>query len=1033
MKPQDMEKRIREIGSEIYSQAIASTPSLFDRRRWKGKVLEWAMRDEAFKIQLFRFIDVLPSLKSDSSVIRLLKEYFSGERIDLLGIFKVGVKDIPERGLMTKAAAKAVRANVRLLARGFIAGSNTDEALGAIKDLRKEGYALSIYLLGEVVVSDKEASEYVNRCLGLLDRLLSLRSMLALHTIVSAWPENLLLDRDEKVEVLRLNISIKVSSLYSQLDPIDWEGSIENTKANLRPILRKAKEIGAAITFDMEQYYFKDLLFAIFKSILEEAEFKDYTFAGIALQTYLKDAKNDLLSLLGWAREKDKVITVRLVKGAYWDYETVINKQKGWPVPVFLNKGETDLNFEELTKILMENSNTIRPAIGTHNIRSIASAIAVGEALNIPHHGFEFQMLYGMAEPIRAAVAKMGYRVRVYTPVGDLIQGMAYLVRRLLENTSNESFLRRSFVEGVPFDELICPPQAPFPPLTKGGETPISLLSAKEDENPLPYPSPLSGEGKGEGGDLRGLEGFRNEPLTDFSKSENRERMRDSLEKIRRGFNRKYPLYIGGQEIWSDKEITSLNPSSSVAVVGRVSSATTREADMALENARKAWEEWRKVETEGRASYLFKIAERITKEWFDLAALEVYEVGKTWEEADSDVAEAIDYLNYYGSEIIRLGPRRMGNFPGEVNDYLYEPRGVGVVISPWNFPLAIPTGMVSASIVTGNCVILKSSGLSPVIGWRLVEIFNDVGLPHGVLQYLPGPGTEIGEYLVGHPEVDFIAFTGSKEVGLRIVELAGRTPAGQRNIKRVIAEMGGKNAIIVDETADLDEAIKGVIESAFSYQGQKCSACSRVIVAGEVYEEFCERFKEAAKSIRIGPPERPGNFMGPVIDEAALKKIQGYIDLGGSACIERSDKKEGRPYLIRMAPGDGNFVGPAIFVDIAPEARIAQEEIFGPVVSIIKARDINNAIGIANSTTYALTGGIFSRSPGNILKARREFRVGNLYINRGITGALVGRQPFGGFWMSGVGSKAGGPDYLLQFMNPVCVSENTLRKGFTPK
>ncbi|HZX48769.1 MAG TPA: aldehyde dehydrogenase family protein, partial [Nitrospirota bacterium] len=424
-----------------------------------------------------------------------------------------------------------------------------------------------------------------------------------------------------------------------------------------------------------------------------------------------------------------------------------------------------------------------------------------------------------------------------------------------------------------------------------------------------------------------------------------------------------------------------------------------------------------------RAAYLFKVAEMMKDKRFELTALQIYEVGKSWKEADGDVSEAIDYLEYYGREMQKVGSGYYGNYPGEVNDYHYVPRGIGIIISPWNFPLAIPTGMVAASIVTGNCAIFKPSGFSPVTAWKLVEFFKEAGLPPGVLQYLPGPGNIIGDYLVSHPGIDFITFTGSKDVGLRIVGLASDTIPGQRNVKRVIAEMGGKNAIIVDETADLDEAIKGVIESGFGYQGQKCSACSRVIVLNDIYAEFCERLKDAAESIRIGPPERPGNFMGPVIDSSAHKKIIEYIEIG---------KDEGKPHIINPINISGNFIGPVLFEDVEPEAIIAQEEIFGPVIAIIRADDLSSALEIANSTEYALTAGIFSRSPVNIQKAREGLRAGNIYINRPITGALVGRQPFGGFGMSGIGSKAGSPEYLLQFMHPVCISENVLRKGFAP-
>ena len=1002
---QVLEDRIREIGYEIYTHAMLHTPSVFDKKRWEGRILEWAMKDEYFKTQLFRYVDLFPALKSDTSVIRLFKEYFSdytGNFFQILvGIFKAGIQYIPESGLMSKAAARIIRSNIKIIAGQFIAGNNPDEALTVIERMRSNETAFSMYLLGETVVSDKEADNYVEGYLNLIDTL---------YPIINRWAQNPLLDMDDKGTIPKLNISIKVSSLYSQLDPVDWEGSIEGVKNNFRPVFRKALQLSAFVMFDMEHYYYKDLLIAIFKSILEEEEFKDYNFAGIALQAYLKDTKEDLRSLLNWAREKGRVITIRLVKGAYRDYEIVINRQNGWPVPVFLNKGETDNNFEELTRMLMENTDIVRPAIATHNIRSIANTIALIGELDLDKKAFEFQMLYGMGESLREVVQKMGYRVRVYTPVGEMIPGMAYLVRRLLENTSNESFLRKSFAEGSAFEDLISPPHQ---------------------------------IGKAGGGKWEGEPGFCNEPLTDFSKKENREKMTAAIDKIRNECNKEYPLLIGGKEVWTDDSIISVNPARPGEVLGKVSSASIEEAGRAVDQAKTAWRAWRKTSSKERASYLLKVAEILKRDRFDLAALEVFEVGKTWKEADADVAEAIDYMNYYGAEMIRLSSRRLGDYPGEVNDYVYKPKGIGVVISPWNFPLAIPAGMAAASIVAGNCAILKPSGLSPVIGYKLVEIFKDSGLPNGVFQFLPGSGSVIGEYIVTHPDVDFIAFTGSKEIGLKIVELAAKTAPEQRNIKKVIAELGGKNAIIIDGTADLDEAVKGVLESAFEFQGQKCSACSRIIVIEDIYEEFLERFKDASSSLKIGPTDRPGNFMGPVIDRNAFKNIKDYIEIG---------KTEGvlifpnvllvKPNLMHHPPlekgGQGGFdnryfIGPTIFTEVSSDARIAQEEIFGPVVAMLKACDIDDAIRIANSTSYALTGGIYSRSPANIRKAREEFRTGNLYINRSITGALVGRQPFGGSGMSGIGSKAGGPDYLLQFMNPICISENTLRKGFVPK
>jgi RHH-type proline utilization regulon transcriptional repressor/proline dehydrogenase/delta 1-pyrroline-5-carboxylate dehydrogenase len=973
------EDDVRRYGAQIYSLIGEEAPSLFRMSRWRGRLLEWTMRDEAFKVQLFRFIDVLPCLKSDVLVPALLKEYLEEAQTGSVAL-KQGLERILRLSGFTGLAGPVIRAGVESIAGQFIAGHDAHDAWDSLNKLRGDGFACSLDLLGEKVVSAKEAEQFVDRYLDLIR---------ALAPRIDAWPESPLLDRDNQGRIPRWDLSLKVSSFYSQLDPIDWDGSIENTGRNMRPVLEAAERAGASITIDMEHYELKDLTIALFKRIVEDLP--KSAFIGLALQTYLGDAKDDLLGIIQWARRNQRRVAIRLVKGAYWDYETAVNRQRGWPIPVFSTKEETDLSFEELTRIVLENTNAVRPAFGTHNVRNISFALAVADSLGLPHEAFEFQTIYGMAEPVRKALQRIGCRVRVYAALGELIPGMGYLIRRLLENTSNESFLRKSFVEKISFDELMKPP-APH-----------------ADESPEAAPE----------------EGFTNEPPMDFSRSENRQAMTAALKRVRARFREKCPLLVGNETVWTDDEIVSRNPAAPEEVVGIVSSASNAHVETAVDRARSAWELWRKTAADERAAYLIEAAREMAARRFDLMALEVYEVGKTWREADGDLAEAIDYLRFYAAEMIRLAStRKLGSYPGEENLYFYEPQGVGVVISPWNFPLAIPTGMVSAALVAGNCVIFKPSGLAPVIGWQLVEIFRRVGLPNGVLQFLPGPGHEVGEALISHASTDFVAFTGSKDVGLRIVKLAGETRPGQRNVKRVIAEMGGKNAIIVDETADLDEAIKGVLQSALSFQGQKCSACSRVIVVGERFDEFARRLGDAMESLHIGPPEDPENALGPVVDEAALIKIRKAIERAGT---------EGRIMLASEVTGPGYFVGPVLVADVDPDSQTAQEEIFGPVLALMKAIDIDAAIELANRTPYALTGGIYSRSPSNIRKTCREFRVGNLYINRGITGALVGRQPFGGFGMSGVGSKAGGPDYLLQFMHPRSISENTLRRGFTPE
>jgi len=521
-------------------------------------------------------------------------------------------------------------------------------------------------------------------------------------------------------------------------------------------------------------------------------------------------------------------------------------------------------------------------------------------------------------------------------------------------------------------------------------------------------------------------EPFQNEPHTDFSRAANRDAFKQALKDVAGQLGREYPLVIEGKAVSSRKSIVSINPSRKEQVVGRVAAAAADHVDQAVASARRAFDQWRKVEPTHRAEYLELIAAEMRNRRFELCAWEVYECGKSWAEADGDVAEAIDFCMYYARQMRMLAVPVQCDYPGEENSYFYQPRGVAVIIAPWNFPLAILTGMTVAALVTGNTVIMKPAEQSPVVGSKLFEMIRDAGVPDGVVTYLPGIGEEVGPLLVESPDVDIIAFTGSRAVGLSINKQAARTPPSQNHVKRVIAEMGGKNAIIVDEDADLDEAVQGVADSAFNYAGQKCSACSRAIVLEPAYEAFLERLQGATESLQIGPAEDPGTTVGPVIDEDAQQRIIDYIAIGKDECrtiasIDVGDLAE-----------EGYFVGPHVFADVEPDHRLAQDEVFGPVVVVMKAKDLDEAFRMANSTDYALTGGMYSRSPKNLRRARSEMRVGNLYLNRGITGSLVQRHPFGGYLMSGIGSKAGGRDYLLQFLIPIAVSENTLRRGFAP-
>ena len=964
MTLEPVEEEIQRRGQELLKRVQPERLIVLTPAWWQERLMGWATSDPEFRTRLLRFVDVLPSLRTSGAVADHVRQYFRSGTPQVIRFGAAAADAAPFRPVLSKV----VREGVATMSDRFIGGSNADEALAKLRELVASGTGYTVDLLGEAVLSDAEADLYADRCAEML------------RTLALVQP-------NDGARATQPNMSIKLSSLVAHFEPAAPEATFGRLAPRLQPLLRLARELGVFVNVDMEQYRYKDLTHQGFAKVALSDEFRSWDGLGIVVQAYLKDAPNDITWLRDLAEQRGTPITVRLVKGAYWDEETLLAEQENRQSPVFEEKAATDENYERCTELLVNAYPHIRPAFGTHNPRSIAQAMVKAEAAALPIEDTEFQMLYGMAEGLRKAVRDSGYPTRVYVPVGAVLPGMAYLVRRLLENTSNQSWLLHRYEEGDP-EELLAKPQP-------------AAINATEMSAP-----------------------FQNETPAQFHMPEVRAAMEEALANVRSTFSERHGLIIGGEDFESDEWDEVRLPAAPDQVLGRVARAGVEDVRRAVHAGLDSLASWRSTPVGNRAALLRKAADLLAERRYEFSATMVFESGKPWHEADGDVIEAIDYLRYYAwqAEERFANPREVG-VPGEESAYFYESRGVAAIIAPWNFPLAIITGMASAALAAGCPVVLKPAEQSPIVAAKLARLLREAGFPAGTVNYTPGSG-ETGKALVEHPDVEVIAFTGSNAVGQGILRTAAGVVEGQRNFKHVIAEMGGKNAIVVDDDADIDQAVAGVVASAFGYAGQKCSACSRVIVVGSAYGEFRERLAAAVASMPSGPPDDPYTFVPPVISAEARSRIAEYVALG---------KAEGTVVACGPATGPGHFVMPYVFEGIARDSRLAQEEIFGPVLVMFSAKDFADALEIAMDSRFALTGGVFSRNPRNIERARQEFRVGNLYINRKITGAIVGRHPFGGFRMSGLGDKAGGPDYLLQFVVPRVVTENTVRRGFAPE
>jgi RHH-type proline utilization regulon transcriptional repressor/proline dehydrogenase/delta 1-pyrroline-5-carboxylate dehydrogenase len=989
------EDNVRQTGLKLYETAEKSKPSLFKKDFWTGKIMDLSMKNTAFKEEMFRFVDVFPYLSDQKEVARHIQEYFCRPGQDFPKSVQWGLSHVRPDSMVAKVAAGKIGKNISSMGRQFITGATIDEAAPLLKKTRKkQGAAWTVKILKEAVTSTHEEEAFLESQVQLLERYAE---------IARDWPalgtgEPGGLDWGVTPQV---NVSLMASCLYSQYLPKScaMDYAIDRAKERLRPIYRKALDLGAYVMVDMEHLPARKFTLELFKSINQEAEFRDWPHKGIAYQAYMKDALPLLDELMAWARNNNQDFGIRLVKGAFWDEEVVLANLYNYPIPVFTNKHATDASYERCVRVILENQEHILLKCASHNIRTVAYTLECAKELKVPKSRLEFQMLHGMAENLRRAWKDQDLNLRLYSPVGEIVPGMAYLVRRLLENTSSESFLRQSFADGQAKEAL------------------------------LRDPAELAGESEaGQPPDETGAPGtqhaFSNEPPVSWD-TPTWAAFAAALEETRKQFPVCVSPVIDGNSCAGGVEQITKDPNDSDRMVARTEHSGPGLVDDAVSAATAAAAAWADTDPQERAGILFAAADRLRKDRHHFAALLVYETGKNWTGAQGDVSKSIDLLEFYGREMIRLSASRtLASIPGETSRSVFAPRGSGAIITSWRNALPDAVGMIAAAVVTGNAVVFKPSSRAPAAGQAVVTLFDNVGLMAGVINFLPGAGKETGRLLVRHPDVDFVGFSGTAVTGADVMKGACDTPEKPGRYKPIIARTGGKNAIIIDSDADIDAALWPVVYSALGYMGQGFSAASRLIVLENHFDTFAQRFKHAVETMIPGPADAPRTDISAVIDQEHLDRINRYIQLG---------MDQGR-LLTRGASfkGHGTHIQPAVFTDISPDSPLAMDEIAGPVVCLFKASDFNHALALANQSNYGYTGGIFSRSPANIEHACRKFAVGTLFINQGIANAMVQRHPAAHLKGSGTGAPAMGTDYLAQFMVSRTIVENTFRSGFAP-
>lgn len=1008
-----VERRIAQIGTEIFEHAVEASPRPWQRDWWLEQLTRVVDSDARLKAAVFQFVDCLPTLEDDASIARHLWEYLTSQNAPVPRPGMWALDQARQGGALAGLVGRCARMGARMMAGRFVTGHDAASTFRTLAHLRRGGLAFTLDVLGESTTSDERADAYARTYLDLMTELCPL---------AAAWSPAPLLDDTDFGPHPRVNVSIKLSGLDPHFDSICPGASIEAVCRRLRPLLRRARELGAFVNIDIESTKHRRLTLDLFESVLSEPEFRGFADVGIVVQAYLKDGERDLARMLNFARRRGARFAIRLVKGAYWDSETTAAVRNGAEPPVWTRKWESDACYERMAREMLAARDVIRPCFASHNVRTIAAVMGWAEQLGVALNGYELQMLYGMGDPLKTAVARMGRCVRVYAPCGDMIPGMAYLIRRLLENTSNDSFLKQGFRDRAMYDRRLADPAAVQPP-----SAPLPRLHYAD---PTDGPAPLD-------------RAFRQTLRWGFVQSEQRERLMSAL-KSNHHPAREYPLPIAGRPVRTPSKFEVVNPAHASNVEAIVHLAGVAEADLAVAAAARAWPAWSDRSAAARCEPLITWANAMEHARADLSAALVREVGMLWREADVEVATAIDHVRLHAQVAERWcdGVRRRG-VPGEENLTRWVPKGVCSVVSDAASPLVFPIGVASAALAAGNTVVAVLPAQIGAIALRVLALAEESGLPAGALILLPAADEAVALHVAQHGDVRLVAAAGTDRTCEALHSTSTVIRPGQRRLRAAILEWRGEGALIVDDDADVDAAVGGALQSGFRFAGQARDAINRVIVVGRAFEPFLARLGEAIGSLHVGDPADPTTHIGPVIDAASRDAWRARLDEA-----QRAGRVLGRGNTSTHT--EGYFIEPVLLDGDAAASRapVSDASARGPVLSLMKAATFEEAVAAANGLAGSLVCGVYSRSPRHIELARRALEAGMVFINRPTVGGEVDRHPLGASTVSGAGAAVGAASaaratggggarlgdsrFLFNFLDARTVSENTLRHGFTP-